>query len=346
MWVDFHWHARDFEQSHKETVSHSLQLAEAAGLDAIAAMPNTATPLISMRQCQQYLALARAVRSPVHFFVHIGVTANPQQIREAVKACQEEPGIIGMKVYWGKSTGNLGVVHPAEQLLVLKTLAECNYKGVLAMHCEKESEMHDQDYQPSHPVTWSTVCRPEKAEIMSVREIISMAESVQFPGKLHVAHVSTLPVVDFIATYQGPLKLSCGVTPHHVMFNYATLDGKKGAWYKCNPPLRSEETRLGLLQRLITGKIPIIESDHAPHTEEDKAHPLPASGITNGFIWPQYIAWLRKKGMKEDQIMKAAFWNAVKLYGLPLQPRQREIHWQQLEKLKQFYPLDVFKTVV
>jgi len=347
MWVDFHWHGRDEEQAHKETIARSLAVAEAGGLDAIAAMPNTARPLITLERCQEYLAIARDVGSPVKFYVHIGLTPDVEQVKRAVEAYREEPGIIGMKAYWGRSTGDLSVIHEEEQLQVIETLAAEAYDGVLASHCEKEALMNDKLYDPNMPVTWSTMCRKEESEYMSFYDILDMSEKSGFTGTLHVCHVSTVEAIEKVFYYDGPVRLSCGVTPHHLFLNSKKLQGPDGAWYKCNPPLRSELTQTEIKKRFKKGLIPIIESDHAPHTEEDKEGNTPASGIANAFMWPYIIEALRKEGMSDELIHKVAFENAVKLYGLEneIEPSDRPIDWDRLKKLRAEYPFDAFKDL-
>lgn len=345
MWFDPHWHARDEEQKHKETIERSLQLVEIAGGTAIAAMPNLTRPLISLERCQEYLALADTVDSPVQFYIHIGLTPDLEQVKRAVQASRTEPRIIGMKAYWGRSTGDLSIIHESEQYQVLDTLTQEGFTGVLVSHCEKEGEMRDDLYNPSSPVTWNTLCRPEKAEITSFNDIVRMAEDVKFPGKIHLAHVSTREVVDAINNYNGSLSLSCGITPHHLFLDHSRLNGTSGRWYKCNPPLRSAETQQGLLERFLTGKIPILESDHAPHTEQDKHATVPASGIISGPVWFYVLRHLISLGCSHELIFGTTFQNAVRLYNLNLNPRNSTVNWQKLEEIRSSYPFDPFKGV-
>lgn len=344
---DLHWHGRDEEQSAKETLSRSLAVAEASGVVAVAFMPNVKRPLTSLERCTEYLALADSCNSSVKTYVHIGLTPDVEQVKRAVDATRKSKRIIGMKAYWGKSTGDLTIEKRDQQFLVLETLAREGYVGVLASHCEKESEMKDGLYDKNNPLTWALLCRPEKAEIESYKDVVGMAEAVDFKGKIHVCHVSTTYVADAIKSYKGPLKLSCGITPHHFMFDFYKLSGPDGVWWKCNPALRSSGTRLGLEFRVVDGCIGIIESDHAPHTDADK-HPvdakvLPASGVPVGLGWPNVIDYLERKQMPAEYIRAAVFGNAVRLYGLDLEPREVRVDSEKLRALKVTYPFDPFK---
>lgn len=354
MWFDPHWHARDWDESYKETVAHSLRVAYLAGATAIAAMPNTVPPLTTLEQCREYLALGYALQElGVKFYVHVGLTPNIEQVKRAVDACRQEKDIVGMKAYFGRSTGNLGILTEEQQLSVLETLAAEGYDGVLVAHCEKEACTYDAAYVPEQPETWSTRCRPEQAEIESFIDIVSMAEAVGFKGKLHFAHVSTIHVVDAIHAYRGSVKLSCGITPHHLLLDYDSIrdaplknPSTQNAWYKCNPPLRSPETRQGLWQRLKESKITFIESDHAPHSAREKVQQnLPASGIANGWVWPYLISFLEEHDFPAGDIEKLCFTNAVSLYGLDLTQRRFSIDFERLRSLRKEYPYDVFQEV-
>ena len=59
---------------------------------------------------------------------------------------------------------------------------------------------------------------------------------------------------------------------------------KYGALAKMNPPLRTENDRLAIIEGLKDGTIDLIATDHAPHSTEEKSRPItqtPGSGI----IW-------------------------------------------------------------
>ncbi len=47
-----------------------------------------------------------------------------------------------------------------------------------------------------------------------------------------------------------------------------------GTLAKMNPPLRTEEDRLAIIEGLKDGTIGMIATDHAPHSAEEKARPI------------------------------------------------------------------------
>ncbi len=71
-------------------------------------------------------------------------------------------------------------------------------------------------------------------------------------------------------------------TPHHFTLTDEAVI-KHGSLAKMNPPLRTEKDRLAIIEGLKDGTIDLIATDHAPHSEEEKAkEPMwnAPSGIT------------------------------------------------------------------
>ena len=91
-------------------------------------------------------------------------------------------------------------------------------------------------------------------------------------GNLHFCHISRKESMQLIikAKAEG-LKVTVEVTPHH-LFSH-------GIDYRVNPPIASEEDVKFLIESIRDGHVDVIGTDHAPHTEEDKANGAP--GIIN-----------------------------------------------------------------
>lgn len=62
-------------------------------------------------------------------------------------------------------------------------------------------------------------------------------------------------------------------TPHHFSLTEEAAI-KHGTLAKMNPPLRTEQDRLAIIEGLKDNTIDIIATDHAPHSEEEKAKPI------------------------------------------------------------------------
>jgi dihydroorotase len=110
---------------------------------------------------------------------------------------------------------------------------------------------------------------PAAAEDEAVARDIALAEEAD--ARLHVMHVSTTGTVELIrkARKRGA-KITAEATPHH----FSLTDGdvrSMNPHFKMNPPLRGGVDREALRDGLADGTIDCIASDHAPHTEEEKA---------------------------------------------------------------------------
>jgi len=303
--IDPHVHLRDWSQSAKETVRHGLETAWRAGLDAVFEMPNTEPALTGREAILRRIDLAdRALRDlgePIFHGLYAGLTADPRGREEAVEAWRELfPRVVGLKMFAGHSTGNMGIVEEAGQRAVYGHLAELGFTGVLAVHCEKEGLMARRtdgspDWDPARPATHAAA-RPPGAETRSVRDQIRLSAEAGFRGHLHVCHASVPETVDLVRAASGAgRRISCALTPHHALLHSRMMDAQEGILLKCNPPLREAPMQERMLALLLEGRIDWIETDHAPHTLRDKreAH---ASGIPVLPFLPRFLEILRGLG--------------------------------------------------
>jgi dihydroorotase len=208
---------------------------------------------------------------------------------------------VGLKLYAGSSTGALGVTTVEGQRAVWRRLAELGYDGVVAVHCEKESLFDRRDdgapaWDPSRPASWAAA-RPPASEVASVEDQLALSAEAGFRGTLHVAHVSVPGALDLVVRARAAgRRVTCGVTPQHLLLSSADLEGPDGLLAKTNPPLRPAPMGERLAAALFDGTIDWIESDHAPHTLEDKRE-RHASGIPVLPFWPRLVEILRERGM-------------------------------------------------
>lgn len=330
--VDPHVHCRDGVQHRKDTIARVSHFAARSGVGAIFDMPNTDPPIISRNQVEDRLELARETCAPgVSYGLHVGVTSDPYQIREAVDCYNDlslradgRVGVVGLKMFAGRSVGDLNVVREEDQRRVYDTLADCGYVGVMVVHCEKESLMRPYLWDPGNPISHS-LARPPEAELESVRDQVGFFYNSNFKGRLHIAHISVPEAVDYICNVRNnevkSMSISCGATPHHLflssemMNNDGVRSGSGGLMWKMNPPLRSESLRRGLFQKLREGEIDCIETDHANHELYDKMNSPFMSGIPGISNWPSVVSRL-ERDFSCERIEKLVGGNVLDIYGL------------------------------
>ena len=136
-----------------------------------------------------------------------------------------------------------------------------------------------------------------------------------------IQHISSKNSVELVrlAKHLGA-DIHAEATPHHfTLTEDAVL--QYGTLAKMNPPVRTEEDRMAIIEGLKDGTIDMIVTDHAPHTAEEKARPLKSapSGITgletslalgiHSLVRPGYLTLM--------QLLTLMSQNPARFYRLP-----------------------------
>lgn len=350
MVVDCHVHTRDFDERHKETIAHALTVAEKAGVSAIFAMPNTKPSLVDEESVLKYLRLADEAHKlypatrKVEFRAYLALTSNREQVLRAIETKRKHTErIAGFKIYGAHSTNNIGVIEEGQQRRIFTDLKSEEYAGVVAIHPEKQALMNDKAFDFADPVSHATLARPEKSEISSVNDFIRYARESGFEGRLHFAHISSPIAVGLIVqAKKAGLNVSCGVTPHHLLYDWTQMQQPDGHLYKMNPPLREPGKPGQLLDMLRRGDIDFIETDHAPHTRGEKdSHDACPSGVPALHAWPLVIKFLRMNQFTEEAIVNVTHWHVLRRFGGDVRPLPEGMYdrdayefnvWRGLEK--------------
>lgn len=115
------------------------------------------------------------------------------------------------------------------------------------------------------------------------------------------------------------LNIHAEATPHHFTLTEDAII-KHGTLAKMNPPLRTEEDRLAIIQGLKDNTIDIIATDHAPHSKEEKEKSIteaPSGILGLETALPLGITNLVKKGyLTYMQLLEKMTINPAKMYHL------------------------------
>ena len=65
------------------------------------------------------------------------------------------------------------------------------------------------------------------------------------------------------------------VDEHYQIYTEIQEDGR----FKMNPPIRSKEDKMALIEGILDGTIDMIATDHAPHSKEEKSKGLKGSAF-------------------------------------------------------------------
>lgn len=110
---------------------------------------------------------------------------------------------------------------------------------------------------------------PREAEISMIKRDCALAEETG--ARINIQHISTKEGVALVrAAKAAGAKVYAESAPHHFSLTEETCI-TYGTNAKMNPPLRTEEDRLAIIEGLQDGTIDMIATDHAPHSAKEKA---------------------------------------------------------------------------
>lgn len=158
--VDTHVHCRDWREEYKARMENVVRLALSKGVGAVFDMPNTEPPILGVDTARKRLRKAEEQGVLKNYYLYVAATPSEKQLEDAVKAYEEIPRVVGLKLYTAPMKG-LEALSIEQQEIVYETLSTLNYRGVLAIHCEKHSLFRENLWDPWRPYTWS-LARPPR----------------------------------------------------------------------------------------------------------------------------------------------------------------------------------------
>jgi dihydroorotase len=253
--IDIHVHFRDPGQIQKEDFSTGSKAALFGGISCVFDMPNTNPQTINLKNLAEKISIGEK-KSYTDFGIYAGITNNNiDNIKDLSKKC------CGFKIYLGSTTNSLKF-DKKNLRAALKNISETD-KPVL-FHAEDEEKLVNSSIMENNLVD-HLKSRPSVCEETSINDIL--VESKGLGIKAHICHISSIEGLE--ALNKRPNNITCGVTPHHCLFSIEKNMGSS-TFYKVNPPIRSSFDKESLFNAAKNGLVDVIESDHAPHTKEEK----------------------------------------------------------------------------
>lgn len=255
--VDMHVHFRQPGDARKGTFATESLAAAFGGVTAVADMPNNEPPSVDPRSWKAKLDLVSG-NSYVDFALYMGLGRGLDTLRTGMAT-----GLF--KLYIASSTGDLLVREPDRWVQELARTLEAG--GRVVVHAEDQAAIETAEPR-GRGLEWHHTHRPPLGEAAAVDHVGKVAVSTGSPDRCHVAHVSCREALAALGDYG----MSAEVAPHHLFLDLRREDlGSRG---KVNPPLRTDVDRAALWAALADGTLPVVASDHAPHTQEEKSRPF------------------------------------------------------------------------
>lgn len=309
--IDLHVHFRDPGLTYKEDIETGSKAAAKGGFTTVCCMPNT-KPVVDNVETVKYI-IEKGEKTGLTNVLPVGaVTKNMAGVEITDVEELKKAGICAISED-GKSVMNSGVYRKA-----MKNAAKANVP-VLA-HCED-----------INLVEGGVINLGDKSSELGVKGISNAVEDViamrdimlakETGATLHLCHCSTKDSVEMVkrAKEEG-IKVTAEVCPHHFSMCSDDITSNDGN-FKMNPPLRAKEDMEALIQGLKDDIMDVISTDHAPHSEEEKAKdlehaPFGIVGLETSVALT--VTNLVKKGYLTPMQMAAKMsYNPAKVLGIP-----------------------------
>ncbi|TAJ14276.1 dihydroorotase [Marinilabiliaceae bacterium JC017] len=263
--IDDQVHFREPGLTHKADIYTESRAAVAGGVTSFMEMPNTNPQTTTLKALEDKFDLA-AQKSAANYSFYMGATND--NLDEILKA--DPTKICGVKVFMGSSTGNM-LVDSNETLA--RIFAEVPL--LITTHCEDEGTIRDNTtiyknkFGEDLPFRYHPVIRSVEACYISSSKAVELAH--KHGARLHVLHLSSqkeLSLFDNTIPLKDK-KVTGEVCVHHLWFTDNDYE-KYGSRIKWNPAVKSQLDRDALREGLISGKLDVVATDHAPHTLAEK----------------------------------------------------------------------------
>ncbi len=307
--VDVHVHLREPGFSAKETILSGTLAAARGGYTTVCSMPNLSPAPDSREHLDRQLEAIR--RDAVIRVIPYGTITCGQQGRgELIDFDELASDVVGF------SDDGRGV--QADELMREAMLRVKPTGRKVVAHCEVEELLkggyiHDGDYCREHGHRGIS----SESEWRQVERDLELVRQTGCP--YHICHISTKESVELLrrAKAEG-LPVSGETAPHYLLLTDADL--QEEGRFKMNPPLRSREDQLALINGILDGTLEVIATDHAPHTTEEKSRGLEKSamgivGIETAF--PLLYTYLVRRGVLSlERLVELMALNPRRLFGM------------------------------
>lgn len=257
--IDMHVHLREPGFEHKETIQTGTMAGARGGYTLVCAMPNTKPVPDSVDKINHMLHLIEQ-NAVINVLPYAAISVGIKHGSELVDMKNLKDKVCGF-------TNDGYGIQTTKQMYETMQKAQL-YETLIAAHCEDEDLLFG-----------GVIHKGKKAKEKGLRGMTSLTESIHIARDVliaeetkaayHVCHISTKEGVRIIRdAKQRGVNVTAEVTPHHLLLTEIDVTDTN---YKMNPPLRGLDDKYALISGLLDGTIDCISTDHAPHTEEEKA---------------------------------------------------------------------------
>ena len=309
--VDAHSHFRDPGFTYKEDIESGAKAAAAGGYTSVVLMCNT-KPVVDNVETLSYV-LKKGRETDIHVYscgsVSIGLKGEILTDMDALK----RNGAVGFT--------DDGIPLMDAAFLEKAMEKSASLKMPVSLHEEDKTLISQNGINHGKASEFYGIeGSPKEAEISLVKRDLEIA--LKTGAYIDIQHVSAKESVELIrqaVNSSGVRKIHAEATPQHFTLTEDAVI-EIGANAKLNPPLRSEEDRLAIIEGLRDNTIDMIATDHAPHSAEEKSRPI--TEAPSGMIGLEtalslsYEKLVLEAGIPLTDVIAKLTCNPSKVYGL------------------------------
>jgi dihydroorotase len=306
--IDSQVHFREPGKVEKEDIKSGSTAACLGGVTAFLEMPNTNPPTTSLEAHQVKLDIAGNT-SLVDYGFFLG--ASPDNL-ELISTLQRKPGLAGIKIFMGSSTGNLLLEDREHVESVLR-----NTDLPIAVHSEDEQMLRQRFdlVKGSGRVEDHPLWRSPEVCFKCTRDLVSIAKKVG--RKVHILHITSEEEILFLKDNKDYCTVE--VTPQHLTLFAPDCYKELGTLAQMNPPIREKHHLDQLWEGISNGTADVIGSDHAPHllSEKEKIYPSSPSGMPGvQTLLPVMLDHVSKGKLSLERLVELVCFNPAKIYSM------------------------------
>jgi dihydroorotase len=259
--IDVHVAFREPGDEEDETTESGSFAALAGGFTTVACLPDT-SPAVDTRAAAEFLHLQGERAGHCRVLPIGAVTKGTDGIELAEIGQLVDGGAVALSD-GKKAIANAEIMRRALQYAGMFGRAIFNHPQVPELAAG--GIMHE----GLHSTMLGLRGVPAAAEQIMVNRDIALAELTG--GRLHLMCVTAAGSVELIRRAKAAgVRVTADVSPHHLALTDERLRSFDSN-FKVDPPLRSEEHVVALIDGLKDGAIEVISSDHQPYAAEKKA---------------------------------------------------------------------------
>ena len=259
--VDVHVHFRDPGFLYKEDITTGAKAAAKGGFTTVVLMANT-KPIVDNEETLAYV-LEKGKTTDIHVETCCSVSKEfkGQELCDYEKLL--ENGAVGFT--------DDGIPLLDESLVTEAMTRLSKLQVPISLHEEDPNLIANNGInRGAASEHFGIGGSPREAEVTMVARDIEIAKKTG--AVVNIQHISCKETAEMIrkAKQEGFTNIHGEATPHHFTL---TEDAaiKYGTMAKMNPPLRTKEDKEAIIAAIKDGTLDIIATDHAPHSEEEKA---------------------------------------------------------------------------